>query len=83
MKYIKTYEYLNNYKVGDYVILKYSSHVFEIIKIEYKWSNPYFLEYYTNKLEHMNSRNEDIERLASPSEIEKYKLKKSIHKYNL
>ena len=85
MKYLKSFEYLNNYKVGDYIILKYSSLIFKIIKIEHKWSNPYFLEYYDNNntLQSMNCRNEDIERRATPNEYENLKLKLDAKKYNI
>lgn len=85
MKYLKKYENLNNYKVGDYIILKYSSLAVKIIKIEYKWNNPYFLEYYdlNNSLQNMNCRKEDIERWATPSEYEKLKLKIDSKKYNI
>ena len=80
----KLNENLNTYKVGDYIILKYSSKIFKIIKIEHKWSNPYFLEYFNNNsLQNMNCRKEDIERSASPAEIEKYQIKIKINKYNL
>lgn len=84
MKHIQAYESLNNYKVGDYVLLKYSNSIFKIIEIAYKWSNPYNLEYYSNnKLLSMNCRNEHIERYATPLEIEKYELEKTADKYNL
>ena len=52
MKHLKTYE-LQSFsilKVGDYVLLKYSNDIFKIIEIDYKWSNPYFLEYYKTSL---------------------------------
>lgn len=83
MKYLKKYEYLNNYKIDNYVKIKYSSHTFKIINIDHKWNYPYKLEYYADGLLFMNCKNEDIERYATPSEIEKFELKKSINKYNL
>ena len=86
MKHLKTYE-LQSFsilKVGDYVLLKYSNDIFKIIEIDYKWSNPYFLEYYkTDELSKMNCRIEDIERHAAPSEIEKYEFNSTLNKYKI
>jgi len=85
MKYIKKFENIDNdYKVGDYLKLRYSSRIFKIIEINYKWNNPYKLEFYLNgKLSNMNCINNDIERFATPLEIESMELKINTNKYNL
>jgi hypothetical protein len=80
----KIFEINNEYKVGDYIRLNFTTYIFKIIKINKKWPNPYLIEYLEiNKFCQMNITYNDIERFATPLEIERYELKISIFKYNI
>lgn len=94
MKYIKTYENKEDYKVGDWIIAfiwgdgRIES-PFKIIKINHEWKNPYRLQNYLKNgyisadQSFFNITKDDIERLATPEEIENQEAKISAIKYNL
>jgi len=92
MKYIKTYENKEDYKVGDWIILVdvFNDNgkiiePFKIIKIDHKWTNPYRLQHYLDngKESFFNLQKIYIKRLATPEEIENQEAKISALKYNL
>ena len=88
MKYIKTYENLNDLKVGDYVKFNRNYVVMyvvigKIIEINKK-IRTYNCEYIlSNEIMSDWVYEKCIERKASPEEIERYKMLKYSKKYNL
>jgi hypothetical protein len=84
MKYIKTYESLDEPEVGDYIFPNFTHYICKIVKINKKWPNPYRIEYLCgNEILMMNCQKSDIHRFATPSEIERYELKIATLKYNI
>jgi len=92
MKYIKKFNY--KYNVGDYVVLKdipeFRWTIDLIVKITYVESGfnsimPYtFLAFENDEIRELrNMEEETIEREATPKEIEKYMMMKTLIKYNL
>lgn len=89
MKYLKKFESkILNYKEGDYIILYYEDTVGKIKSInknEYEDYKNYHVEViFQNKLISIPTVTyENIKRLATPKEIEDYKLEIQQNKYNL
>lgn len=91
MKHLKTYEkYKTKYpilfKVGDYVIYKWDGKIKKITKIRNrvgKKSTTYFWKSLTDNTGGLSHENDKEIRLATPKEIENYKIKKDSEKYNL
>jgi hypothetical protein len=95
MIHVKTYEEIRNpnsfkYKVGDYVYFKrpYKWKVFPVVKIiDLSISIDYYVEAFMkenpNRLDNFWLEEDEILRIATPKEIEEYKLKKDMIKYNL
>ena len=88
MKYIKTFENIKDFKIGDYVVCiddssEYNSNlknnnIFEIEDIQKDYRTRQF------KLIGVNTYwSENRFRLATPEEIEDYEIKNTAKKYNL
>jgi len=88
MRYIKTFEnrYVEEYKIGDYIkfnTLSLSQTTGKIVNIDYKHRYPYSL--YVHGIPEYNpiiSVNE-IVRLLTPEEIEKFEMEEYLNKYNI
>jgi hypothetical protein len=93
MRNIKTYEDFQQYNIGDYVVLSQKNiwTCYAIVKIARRHnydSNYYYVEALTflpdmKRIENFWIEIEDIERLATSEEIEKFEVLISAAKYNL
>ena len=93
MKYIKTYEKNHkNIKIGDYVLFKNHYENWEktmgiISDVENVENSilPYYVDFYDPEGDKCYAFLEsgEVIRLLTPSEIETYKMKEDVNKYNL
>jgi len=99
MKVIKKFEnYKEEYKTGDYIVLDwdvlfkhYNAKIIaknlecDIYKlIVNEKSGDYFVEFYSNEIKKkFYLKDIEIKRKATPEEIEDYKIRKAIEKFNI
>lgn len=98
MKYIKVFEEMGKYNIGDYVHLENDESwlIYPDVRIIDRHSNKksrhhdeeLFDDYYIESQMKMDNRNfwigiDDIERRSTLEEIENYKLRLDVNKYNL